>query len=343
MSVHINASNSVFIITECNNSVNTQNAEPKTNQKWVEKKQKNAIIAHKMRKIGYKKRSERMSQCGDILDYRYCAECGTWYIKKANLCRDRFCPICSWRLSLQRYNEMREVMSTIIGTPNEITNWSLITLTCKNCEEDQISETLSQMAKAWNLTKQQRDIKPHIVGWARSVEITYNEDLKTFHPHYHCLIAWRNGNSGNLLINKWLSACNKYGLVASIKAQDASPVRYFKNKNNEVVQVDKDLPKEFTKAILETFKYSIKSSDLETMPLKAFKSLVDQFGGKRLIAYGGIIKDVARAKKALNDEVIDDIQIDVCKNCGSIELEQLIYKWSFGTKAYERIGTDNDK
>lgn len=238
---------------------------------------------------------------------------------------------------------MREIISTINGSNKDISDWSLITLTCKNCEGNQISDTLTRMAKAWNLTKQQRNIKPHIVGWARSVEITYNEDLKTFHPHYHCLIAWRNGNSGNLLINKWLSACNKYGLIASIKAQDASPVRYFKNENNEAVQVDKDLPKEFTKAILETFKYSIKTSDLETMPLKAFKSLVEQYGGKRLIAYGGIIKDVARAQKALEDVLNDDIQIDNCKNCGSSELEQLIYKWSFGTKAYERIGTDNDK
>ena len=77
MSVHINASNSVFIITEHNDSVNSENAEIKTTQKWVEKKQKNAIIAQKMRKIGYEKRGERMSLCGDILDYRYCEECGT--------------------------------------------------------------------------------------------------------------------------------------------------------------------------------------------------------------------------------------------------------------------------
>ena len=342
MSVHINASNSVFIITECDNSVNTQNTELKTNQKWVEKKQKNAIIAQKMRKIGYMKRGERMSQCGDVLDYRYCSDCGTWYIKKANLCRDRFCPVCSWRLSLQRYNEMREVISIINSTDNEITNWSLITLTCKNCDEGQVSETLSLMAKAWNLTKQQRDIKPHIVGWARSVEITYNEESKTFHPHYHCLIAWKNGNSGTLLVNKWLFACKKYKLTANVKAQNVSPVQHLRTKNVSQVEVSQELPEQFTKAILETFKYSIKTSDLEDMPLKAFKNLVEQYGGKRLIAYGGIIKDVARAKKALEDDIIDDIQIDTCKNCGSNELEQLLYKWSFGTKAYERIGIDND-
>ena len=342
MSVHINASNSVFIITEYENSVNTQKTELKINEKWVEKKQKNAIIAQKMRKIGYKKRGDRMSICGDVLEYRYCEDCGTWYIKKANLCRDRFCPICSWRLSLQRYNEMRDIVSTINSTENSITNWSLITLTCKNCEEGQISETLSRMAKAWNLTKQQRDIKPHMVGWARSVEITYNEDLKTFHPHYHCLIAWKNGNSGTLLVNKWLMACKKYGLIANIKAQNVSPVQHLKNENGELIQVSQELPKQFTKAILETFKYSIKTSDVETMPLKEFKSLVEQYGGKRLIAYGGIIKDVARSKKALDDVIKDDIEIETCKNCGSKELEQLIYKWSYGTKAYERICADND-
>ena len=342
MSVHINASNSVFIITECSNSVNSENTELKTTQKWVEKKQKNTIIAQKMRKIGYEKRGERMSLCGDVLEYRYCDECGSWYIKKANLCRDRFCPICSWRLSLQRYNIMRDIISTINSTPNDITNWSLITLTCKNCEEGQVSETLTLMAKAWNLTKQQRDVKPHIVGWARSVEITYNEDLKTFHPHYHCLIAWRNGNSGTLLLNKWLHACNKYGLIANIKAQHVAPVQHLRNENGETLDVSQELPQQFTKAILETFKYSIKTSDIESMPLKAFKSLVQQYGGKRLIAYGGIIKDVARSKKSLEDIEDDDIQIDMCKNCGSQDLEQLIYKWSYGTKAYERIGTDND-
>lgn len=341
MSVHINASNSVFIITDNDKSVNTQNTELKTNQKWEEKKLKNAIIAQKMRKIGYKKRGERMSSCGDILDFRYCEECGTWYIKKANLCRDRFCPICSWRLSLQRYKEMREVISTINGTPNNITNWSLITLTCKNCEAGQVSETLSLMAKAWNLTKQQRDIKPHIVGWARSVEITYNAKSSTFHPHYHCLIAWSNSNNGTLLLNKWLLACKKYGLIANIKAQHVAPIQHFLNENGETLEVSQELPNSFTKAILETFKYSIKTSDIETMPLKAFKNLVEQYGGKRLLAYGGIIKDVARSKRALEDTITDDIEIDTCKHCGSQELEQLIYKWSFGTKAYERLCIDD--
>lgn len=335
MSVNINAPNSLIIIAETAEKVNS--FAPKNSDKWIEKKLNSGKIAGKLLGLGYEKRAERMSNCGNFLEYEFCSSCNSWHIKKANLCRDRFCPVCGWRLSLQRYGNMCKIFEKLMQddeSVENIHNWSLITLTVKNCKGEDIKETMSLMSKAWNLTLQQRSIKPHLEGWARSTEITYNHEKKTFHPHYHVLICWKN-NVSDMMIKKWLFACKKYGLTADIKAQDASQINYFESSDGNEIRYA-EIPEDFTKAVLETFKYSVKSKDMVDMPLGEFRNLVEQYGGKRLTAFGGIIKKIASELKVDNEEVQDDeSNLQICRNCGSIDIQKLIYKWSYGERAYK--------
>lgn len=333
-----NLNSPIIIITNNIENVNidTESTIKRTfskNEKWKEKKMKSLLISQKLQAIGETRRAERMKNCGDVLEYSLCKECGEYHIKKANLCRDRFCPACSWRLSLQRYSEMKRLLMNIENAYPEITDWSLITLTVKNCYIDDLNEIMQKMSRAWNLAISQRSVRPVLFGWARSVEVTFNEDTRELHPHYHILIGWWENRSEDL-IRRWMNACSKYGLIANIKAQNAQKITYYKAENGNI-KTDTDLPENFTKAVLETFKYSVKGSDLEKMKVSEFREIVNQYSNKRLVAYGGKIKEYAKLLKIETDKVQDEEYIKICKNCGAPELEQLIYKWSFGTNAYE--------
>lgn len=329
----------ITIITEGAAKVNiktesTKNGTFSATEKWIDKKQKSIKIAEKLKLIGEFGRAERMKNCGDVLEYTYCASCGEYHIKRANLCRDRFCPACSWRLSLQRYGEMKRLLINIENAYPEVNEWSLITLTVKNCYTSDLHDTMQKMSRAWNLAISQRGVRPSLFGWARSVEVTYNEDTHELHPHYHILIGWWS-NKSQELIRKWLEACRRYGLIANIKAQNAQRITYIKSSNDDLYETT-EIPDTFTKAVLETFKYSIKGSDLEKMKVSEFREIVGQYSNKRLVAYGGKIKEYAKLLRIEAEQVIDeDSPIKICKNCGSPDLEELIYKWSFGSNSYE--------
>lgn len=339
MEVNVNAP-SVIIISQKGQEVKSKSDEKiaKKLEKWSEMKQKSKKIAIKLRNIGEEKRSKRMFFCADVLEYTHCSDCNTWHIKRANLCRDRFCPTCAWRLSLQRFGEMQKLLNVISARDGQrIKGWSLVTLTVKNCKLDKLAETMEQMSEAWKLTVNQRKLKPCFYGWAKSTELTLNERTREVHPHFHVLIAWYD-IAEQILINKWIHACVKKGLTVDVKAQNAQQVNYWKGNDIPVEHCKSEVPEDFTKAILETFKYSVKGSDLETMSLKEFKLVVQQYARKRLISYGGYIKEYVKELRLNLEEVKDeDIQLNICRDCGALALEKIAYKWAFGQNAYIKV------
>lgn len=329
----VNIYNPVFIITQNKTNVKTSGnneAEEKL-KKWAEHKKISDKIAQKLFCLGYEKRAKRMQECADFIEYKYCADCGKFMVKRANLCRDRFCSTCQWRLSLQRYGAMSRILDTLSNAYPEA-SYSLVTLTVQNCKPQELAKTLDKMGEAWHLVLNQRKLKPLLLGTARSVELTYNARTKELHPHYHVMVAWYNkADSANTskLIEYWLKAATKKGLVANIKAQHAADVEA---ENGEA----------FEKAVLETFKYAVKSKQLQDMPNAVFSEVVRQWANKRLVAFTGKIKAYAKLTEAESMEEVqnDEIQLSPCKCCGSINTHAYAFKWAFGIDKYIPFSTD---
>lgn len=292
--------------------------------KWRDKKVRSLIAAEKLISAGYKTRGERVKNCSDIITYRVCKDCGQYHIARANLCRDRFCPVCSWRLSLQRFAAMSRVMSSLQMAYPEY-KYSLVTLTVKNCNVGKLSETLLNMSAAWNLVINQRKIKPALAGWARSVEITYNKDTNEVHPHYHIIIMTPPEEITDLkIIEEWLRITAKKGIKTDIKAQNTNEIQ---SKNGE----------NLIKSILETVKYSLKSDQMAEVPTAQFRQLVSEISSKRLFSSGGLIKDYMKNCGVSSKEMesaTDENEITInCRDCGT-EMIETLYKWSFGEKRY---------
>lgn len=286
--------------------------------RWADHKRMAAQIALRMMAAGYRARGERMSVCSDIVTYRYCPACDTWHVERANLCRDRLCPICNWRLSLQRYATMQDVVRPLIASG---LSWALVTLTVQNCAPGALSRTVDAMMRCWHRALSRRDMRAAF-GWARGLELTYNAEDGTLHPHMHILVAWPPATDrGEGLKRAWVDLVAAEGLVVSIKAQHSSAL-------------DGPSADDLTKDVLETYKYSVKGSDVLRMPVSTLRDVARQWGGRRLMALGGILKTAA-AERALSD--VEDKQLSVCRSCGSATLDRYLLRWAMGEQVYKIV------
>lgn len=290
--------------------------------KWAEKKLMALDLAKRMIEAGYVGRGERMAVCGEYIKVTQCENCGGIHITGANYCRDKICPICSWRLALQRLSGMSRIIHALQNGYPEC-EWSFLTLTVKNSRTNVLSETIKDMSAAWNRLMQRKIWKENVKGWARSVEITYNHTRNDVHPHFHVLIMW-HGNvpmDGDAIIRAWREV---YRGKTSLKGQDHREIKAAETKDEKEA---------ITKAIIETFKYTQKTSDLMRMPISTLREYSGQIAGKRMISFGGIIKEYKKLCEA-EMENVETEERDYCIDCGSKSLAQALYRWSFAACGY---------
>lgn len=303
-------------------------------QRYAMHKRYCAPIADMLQQIGYQGRADRMRDCANRLMVRRCQHCGEIHVTGGNLCRDRLCPVCQWRLSIRRYAELKQSMD-YLHTNGALQGLQagMLTLTVRNCKPHDLSATLSQMLTGFKRWQQRRTIRDQIKGWARSLEITYNRKAQTFHPHVHLLILWQpGGKSGHLgptMAREWATACRL----------NYKPIYHYTDaySRDGVSNWDAALS-----AILECSKYVTKASDIigassggDSMPLAHFAALTEAIKGRRLIAYGGIIADARKALALPDDDTTLDDQTEAeqttdaiaCPKCGA-EMGITMLEWA---------------
>lgn len=313
------------------NFKNFQEKTEKTLSKWQDKQKSKTKILKKLYILAERKsisysRVERMKNCGNFFDFHVCNECGHMTVTRANLCRDKLCPICGWRLSLKRTKEMLQIFQKV-----ELNKYlpCFLTLTVKNCEPKNLRKTIKEMGEAWHKLIRQRFYEKNLKGWARNLEITYNEKTNTFHPHFHIILLWdKNINLKNIhekIAENWQKTLNL----------DYKPIichDLIKSKNNEENKINK-----IEKAIVETAKYSLKSSEINTLDIETLDILQKAIKGKRTIGFGGILNQI---KKELNltfemEENEDNKAINFCSLCKNKEVIYATAKWAFKAEIYE--------
>lgn len=214
-------------------------------------------------------RAYRLAECGTYIELQTCKCCGT-HITASNFCRERVCPVCAWRRQSKYRAEFSKMADYLQLKPKNLRH---ITLTIKNIEAENLSATLNQMYQAWNILTKYADWKKAVQGYSRCLEVTYNREEKTFHPHFHCLIHKKGNVSLKTIASLWKKALN---------------VQYI--PETHISQITNE------KGILECFKYSFKATDSTPELIKAFLYTIK---GRRLVGFGGTFK---QARQILNQD-----------------------------------------
>lgn len=109
-------------------------------------------------------------------------------------CKDRFCINCQILNNCKIAYKVRPIIQDWM---KEGLKPYMLTLTVPNCERKDLDKTLKKMSKIYNeLFKKfnqenNRSLSNRLAkfhGAIRVLEVTYNKQTNTFHPHYHVLI-----------------------------------------------------------------------------------------------------------------------------------------------------------
>lgn len=297
--------------------------------KWVTHKKMAEDMARKLAKMRTiaSGRAARMLTCGDTLSTYRCQECGHIHIAAVQRCRDRLCPLCSWRLSIQRYHEMLDALELLRPRMDENhIKVCMLTLTVRNVKVRDLKECLRSMSGAWKRLYQAKIFKP-VWGWARCTEITYNSLQRTCHPHMHILLLWDEKNMSIAETMKQL----KEGWRAAARL-DYTPIIDLREAYS------KDGDDELIAAAGEAFAYSIKPATTGNMPLRHLEEFANAISGFRFISYGGAIKQ-ARQELGFKDEDEEQEHQETVCTCGS-QMEHMVLAWSAG--GYHRLKKEGE-
>ena len=307
-----------LILTNCNTNNNNENeiltctgeilSDPRPNGKerpWKKHKMNSLKLYNLYRKalkidnsFITENRLQSLEQCGDNLLFSV-NDKNEKRLKGANFCRIRTCPMCNWRKSFKMFAQTNKIANKILEQ-NSSTRFLFVTFTVKNCYADKLEETINLMNKGFkSITDKTKKLaitnkfKNNMLGYIKAMEVTYNQEKDTYHPHIHCIFAVKAGYfKGNGYIKKsdwqyiWGECCDtEYEPIVKVQTI----------KNNTA------------KAVAEVAKYPVKIDDLvnydnEKKAIKALIVFTKILKGRRLITFGGVF---AKVRKQLN---LDDIE-----------------------------------
>ena len=289
--------------------------------KFSEHKLQTNDILFKFLDTGFTKEYEKIKECGNFLEFSLKENQITKENKKklanANFCKNRFCPMCSWRRVRNITGQLKEAFSVIQEKQKVATLF--LTLTIKNPDVKDLKTTIAKMNKSFNEMTRTKAFNNAVLGYFKSIEILGdNTPNGQAHPHFHILLVVKDSyfKSRNYL-NKaqWTEMWKKALKVDYTPVVD---VRRIKSKNKDFSDIDS--------AIIETVKYSVKHSDLVKRTNEDFYYLYTQTKNLRFISAGGILKE------HLNLIKIDEDLINLKKENEAlwIEICRLIYTWQNG-------------
>lgn len=282
---------------------------------------------------------DRVLSFGDFKHAVRYYNCGTQIemqngsIKTANFCRDRFCPMCEWRRTKKLTSQNMMVYDAIKNETAEEKDihkknrMIFLTLTVPNVPLSDLGSTLRNMSAGWNRFRNHRAVKKQpIIGFARKLEITYNEKTNTYHPHYHVLMTVRGWSADQKSWAHWwtVSMQSEIGLIVDIRAA----------YDDDTVVVDTQAGK-ISSSVRELSKYMAKASDVLEAVQTAddWETLRAAVGGVREVSYGGIWRDY-RKKFGFVDIEKDDLTDNEVVTHSEEPIEQ--YEWHFWR--YELVG-----
>lgn len=221
-------------------------------------------------------RWDEMKRCGNLLTFLQDETREKSKLETGYFCKNRFCPGCAWR----KARKEAMCISTIIQAASDDGYTPLfVTLTSVNCAGEDLDAEIRNYCKAYNHLSKLKRYKV-VIGGIRKLEVTYNTEKKTFHPHLHLIWLvpsgyWKSGYIRKSQLRRDWKSC--YG-------------------DSRISQVDIRVISDNIDSALEMGKYASKASDYNVSQ-EVFDTFYDSLQGKRIITYTGLCRELRKAYK----------------------------------------------
>lgn len=312
---------------------------------WKGKKERSLLTADHFEIAGLHSKAERMKDCATQLVFKHTEDALKLY--QAWFCKVRLCPMCNWRRSLKIAYHNKRIVETV--NERENVSWLFLTLTVKNTTADNLSETIATMFKGFQKLTNYKAFKTSVKGYFRALEVTKNRDTEsesfgTYHPHFHVMLAvpasyFKNKDfyiKHSEWTNLWQKAM-KLDYTPIVHIQKVKP----KENLDGLELYEKDLKKAIKEqnAILEVSKYPVKDTDvikgnrITSENVETVLALDNALAYKRLIGYGGLLKQIHKElnlEDAEDGDLVNISENDEVAN-GTFDV---IARWHIGLKNY---------
>ena len=315
----------------------------------------------------WEKRADRLNACGVHLWFNVYSDGNggeTMKVKHAESCRVRLCPICTWRRSIKIQTHTRKILEHM--QTEKKYEYILVTLTVPNVTGDKLSDTISAMMKSWDRFVHYKAFDKAVKGWYRGLEVTHNlakykfkyikkngkkqrvtlvdddgrpipnPSYDTYHPHFHCIFAVNPSyfdSRDYIKRDDWLAMWQKAMKDPTITQVDVRKVKPKKKLDNTGASFGDMI----ISAVCEVAKYTVKSGDYVLpwdwdMSCKSVEVLDKALANRRLVAYGGVMKDWHK-KLNLDDEIDGNLIEDGETPNGEV-IKEVCAVWNVGYQQY---------
>ncbi len=319
----------------------------------------------------YNRKADRLHNCATYLNFNIIDEYNHLKLKNMNSCRVKLCPLCSWRRTLKISSHARKIFTYVEEHHSGEYCYLFLTLTVKSVYSCALQDTITHLLKSFDRLMKRRELKKLLVGWYRGLEVTHdnyeyitqglfnrkryyytsrglnvgdrNPTFDTYHPHLHVVLLFPRSYleqqrvaRGYLTNEKWLQLwreCCRDDSITQVDIKQIKPKQKNYDSGGNVLQSSG-----LINAICETSKYSVKSKDYIVswdldLSCDIVKTLDDALHHRRLVAFGGLLKEVHK-KLNLDDEIDGDL-INVGDDDGQNNyFGEVSYFWHVGYNNY---------
>lgn len=288
---------------------------------WKGKKKRSLLMAQHHEAVEeLAKKAERMYDCGNYLVFKM--KHGRLKLYQAYFCKARLCPMCNWRRSLKIAFQNKKIVQVV--NEREKVKWVFLTLTVRNVEGEDLKNTMDQMTKAFNRFTKYARFQKSVKGYFRAMEVTRNWDKEsewygTYHPHFHVLLAVPNDYFGRNYIkqSEWTDMWQRAMKIDYTPIVHVAKVKP-KREATDFVEVENEMKKVIAEqnAIFEVSKYPVKDTDVirgnkvTDENIQTVEDLDKALAYKRLISYGGLLKEIHKELNLEDAEDGDLIHVD---------------------------------
>lgn len=279
-------------------------------------------------------KAARIQNCADSLRFER-GEDGRLRLAEARFCRVRLCPICQWRRSLKVYGQTVQIVRYLADERAKASRkpyaYLMLTLTVRNVPGTELRAKLDLFSKAWQRITQRAEVRAAVVGSMRTVEITYNREKNTYHPHIHALLCVKPSyfhSKAYIPQQRWLELWREAMRDPSIDQVD---IRRCYGVGD--------------KAIAEVAKYTAKPGEyIDASDLDRMQELVDVLdrttAARRFVSWAGVMKKAHQALGLDDAEDGDLVHVETV-NAGSESAAPLWFDWYAGPRVYLKRGAHN--
>lgn len=261
------------------------------------------------------KRATKIHNCANTLVFQFDLDNGNRKLASANFCHDRFCPECSRRRSRIMYHNLKKVLTVAVEEHQQ--EFVHFTLSLKNCKKEDLKKSLDELFHGFITMMKREQFQKSINGWYRNLEVTYNEEDDTFHPHLHVILSvdkdYFRKYSGKYLTQEFVTS--EFKSACQI---DYDPIVYLEKAYAKTKSGKK---KKFTKEeklhsiVAECSKYVTKMSDIlnvddKNLKAELLKHLSKGLFKRRMCAYGGLLRIIFKNLKLEDEENADLLNVE---------------------------------